>query len=106
MLDSGQIDVAVGGPPTHADGRILHRTVLTDDFVTLVAQDNPAARHALTMECYLQLRHVLVSQEGELHGHIDHALAQQGQQRDLAMTLLHMFAVPAIIARIHRLRRC
>ncbi|MFG1497896.1 LysR family transcriptional regulator [Saccharospirillum sp. HFRX-1] len=99
MLDSGQIDVAVGVPPTHADGRILHRTVLTDDFVTLIAQDHPAARHALTLESYLQLRHVLVSPEGELHGHVDHALVQQGQRRDLAMTLPHMFAVPAVIAR-------
>ncbi|MBL0845100.1 LysR family transcriptional regulator [Pseudomonas mediterranea] len=99
MLDSGLIDAAVGVPPTQAAARILSRTVLTDEFVTIVAHDHPVARRAMTLKTYLELRHVLVSPEGDLHGLVDHALAQQGKQRELALTLPQMFAVPSLIAR-------
>lgn len=99
LLDAGAIDVALGVPPTHADGRILTRPVLRDEFVTIVANDHPAARRGMSMKNYLELSHVLVSPEGELYGIVDQALAQQGKKRKLALTLPQMFAVPSIIAR-------
>lgn len=99
MLDAGMIDAAVGVPPTHADARILRRTLLTDEFVSIVANDHPVARRGMTLQAYLALRHVLVSPEGELHGVVDHALAQLGERRALALTLPQMFAVPGLIAR-------
>jgi DNA-binding transcriptional LysR family regulator len=99
LLDAGMIDAAIGVPPTHADARILGRMLLTDEFVTIVANDHPVARRGMTLQAYLSLRHVLVSPEGELHGVVDHALAQLGERRALALTLPQMFAVPALIAR-------
>ncbi|SFW72844.1 DNA-binding transcriptional regulator, LysR family [Pseudomonas sp. NFACC09-4] len=99
MLDNGLIDAAVGVPPTQAAARILNRTVLRDEFVTIVAHDHPVARRAMTLKAYLALRHVLVSPEQDLYGVVDQALAQQGKQRELALTLPQMFAVPSLIAR-------
>lgn len=99
LLDAGEIDAAVGVPPTHADGRLLTRPVLRDEFVTIVASDHPVARRGMTMKAFLSLPHVLVSPEGERHGLVDQALAQQGKQRQLALTLPQMFAVPAVVAR-------
>lgn len=99
LLDAGVIDAAIGVPPTHADGRILTRPVLRDEFVTIVASDHPAATRGMSMKTYLELLHVLVSPEGELYGLVDQALAQQGKKRKLALTLPQMFAVPAIVAR-------
>lgn len=99
LLDAGAIDAAIGVSPTHADGRILMRGVLRDEFVTIVASDHPAARRAMDLDAYLALRHVLVSPEGERHGLVDQALAQQGKTRMLALTLREMFTVPAIVAR-------
>jgi DNA-binding transcriptional LysR family regulator len=99
LLDAGVIDVAIGVPPTHADGRILTRPVLRDEFVTIVASDHPAARRGMGMKTYLELSHILVSPEGERYGVVDQALAQQGKQRKLTLTLPQMFAVPAIVAR-------
>jgi len=72
--------------------------VLRDEFVTVLARDHPAARRALTMESYLSLRHVLVSPEGQSFGLVDQALAQQGTQRTLGLTLANMFAVGPIVA--------
>ncbi|RZI56758.1 MAG: LysR family transcriptional regulator [Rubrivivax sp.] len=99
LLDAGEIDAAIGVPPTQADGRIHTRPVLSDEFVTIVASDHPAARRGMTMKTYLALPHVLASPEGERHGLVDQALAQQGKQRVLALTLPQMFAVPAVVAR-------
>ncbi|CAM4163512.1 LysR family transcriptional regulator [Bordetella tumulicola] len=99
LLDAGTIDAAIGVPPTHADGRILTRPVLRDEFVTIIASDHQAARRGMSMKTFLALPHVLVSPEGEMYGLVDQALAQQGKKRKLALTLPHMFAVPAVVAR-------
>jgi DNA-binding transcriptional LysR family regulator len=102
LLDAGAIDAAIGVPPTHVDGRILTLPVLRDEFVTIVANDHPAARRGMSMKNYLELQHALVSPEGELYGIVDQALAQKGKKRKLALTLPQMFAVPAIVAQTRR----
>lgn len=99
LLDAGVIDAAIGVPPTHPEGRILTRPLLRDEFVTIVAKDHPAARKGMSMKTYLSLSHVLVSPEGQRHGLVDQALAEQGKQRKLALTLPQMFAVPGVVAR-------
>lgn len=99
LLDAGAIDTAIGVPPTYPEGRILTRPILRDEFVTIVANKNPAARRAMSMKAFLALPHVLVSPEGQRHGLVDEALAQQGKQRTLGLTLPQMFAVPSVVAR-------
>lgn len=99
LLDAGVIDVAIGVPPTHPEGRILTRPILRDEFVTILASHHPAARRGMNMKTYLSLPHALVSPEGQRHGLVDQVLAQQGEQRTLALTLPQMFAVPAVVAR-------
>lgn len=99
LLDAGAIDAAIGVPPTHADGRILTRPVLRDEFATILAIDHPAAKRGMSMKTYLELSHALVSPEGELYGMVDQALAQQGKKRRVALTLPQMFVVPAVVAR-------
>jgi DNA-binding transcriptional LysR family regulator len=101
LLDAGAIDAAVGVPPTQSDGRISTRPLFKDEFVTIVARDNPAARRAMSLKSFLSLSHVLVSPEGDRHGIVDQALAQQGKVRKLGLTLPQMFAVPVVIARTH-----
>ncbi|CAH2801906.1 MAG: Transcriptional regulator, LysR family [uncultured Paraburkholderia sp.] len=99
LLDAGAIDAAIGVPPTHPEGRILTRPILSDEFVTIIASHHPAARRGMNMKTYLSLPHALVSPEGQRHGLVDQALAQQGKARTLTLTLPQMFAVPAVIAR-------
>lgn len=98
LLDAGAIDAAVGVLPSQQDGRILTRPLLTDSFVTLLAQDHPAAQQTMDLERYLGLTHILASPEGDRYGMVDLALAQLGRQRTLTLTLPHMFAVPGIVA--------
>jgi DNA-binding transcriptional LysR family regulator len=99
LLDAGTIDAAIGVAPTQADARILTRAVLRDEFVTILAKNHPAARRGMGLRGFLALSHVLVSPEGHRHGLVDQALAQLGRQRTLGLTLPHMFAAPAVVAR-------
>ncbi len=99
LLDAGAIDVAIGVAPGLMDARILTRPLMRDAFVTVVSTDHPAASGPMDLRTYLDLRHVLVSPEGQLHGLVDQTLAQQGKQRKLALTVPQLFAVPAVIAR-------
>lgn len=99
LLDAGAIDAAIGVPPTLSDRRILTKAILRDQFVTIVANDHPAARRGMGIKTYLALHHVLVSPEGDRHGLVDQALAQQGKRRTLALTLPQMFAVPGVVAK-------
>jgi len=99
LLDAGMIDAAIGVAPANSDGRILARPVMRDEFVTIVSSDHLAARRAMDMTTWLGLQHVLVSPEGQLHGLVDQALAQQGLKRKLALTLPQLFAVPDVVAR-------
>jgi DNA-binding transcriptional LysR family regulator len=99
LLDAGVIDAAIGVSPANTDARILTRPLLRDEFVTIVSSDHPAAKGPMDLNTYLDLRHVLVSPEGQLHGLVDQILAQQGKQRRLALTLPQIFAVPAVVAR-------
>lgn len=101
LLDAGVIDAAIGVPPTQTDARIRTRTVLSDEFVTIVSSDHPAAGQLMDIRTYLDLHHVLVSPEGSLYGLVDQVLAQQGRKRKLALTLPQMFAVPAVVACTH-----
>lgn len=98
LLHAGAIDAAIGVPPTQPDSRILTRQILRDEFVTIIASDHPAARGRMSLKTYLELPHVLVSPEGDRHGLVDQALAQQGKKRRLALTLPHSFAAPAVVA--------
>lgn len=99
LLDAGMIDAAIGVAPANTDGRIMTRPLFRDEFVTIVSGDRFAAGRAMDLETYLDMQHVLVSPEGQLHGLVDQALAQQGLKRKLALTLPQVFAVPAIVAR-------
>ncbi len=99
LLDAGAIDVAIGVPPTNRDARIVTRPLLRDEFVTIVSREHQLAREPMNLDTYLDLQHVLVSPEGELHGLVDQILAQQGKQRRLVLTVPNIFAVPAVIAR-------
>jgi DNA-binding transcriptional LysR family regulator len=98
LLDAGAIDLAIGVPPLQADRRILSRPVLSDAFVTIVANNHPAARRRMDMDTFLSLSHVLASPEGDGFGLVDQALAQQGKKRRIALTLPQMFVVPSVVA--------
>ncbi|WP_419905580.1 LysR family transcriptional regulator [Kiloniella sp.] len=55
------------------------------------------AKGVLPLERYLQEDHLMVSLSGEARGNVDEALAQQGLERKIAMTVNHFSLVPSIL---------
>lgn len=98
LLDSGEIDLAVGVAPSPTAGRILTRQIFDEPFVCILRRDHPAAKQ-LDLNAFLSLSHVLVSPENERWGHVDAELIKGGLKRRLALTLPQMYAAPALIAR-------
>lgn len=99
MLDSGEVDLVIGIVPTRTEKRILSQPLIRDEFVTLVRRDSDAARHGMTLERYLAMKHILVSPEGNHYGLVDEQLRKQGLSRLVRLTLPTMSAVSRIIAR-------
>lgn len=99
MLDAGEVDLAIGVPPTTSTGRILTRPLFEERFVCIVRKDHPVAQVPLNLETFLSLSHLLVSPENDHFGHVDAALARQGLKRRLALTLPQMYAAPLVVAR-------
>ena len=99
LLDAGDIDLAVGVPPTATPGRILTRPLFEEHFVCVVRRGHPAAAAPLDLDAFLGLSHLLVSPEDERFGLVDAALARRGLKRRLALTLPQMYAVPLLVAR-------
>jgi len=97
MLDDGEVDLAVGVPPTTATGRILTRPLFGERFVCILRQGHPVADAKWDMATFLGLSHLLVSPENEDFGHVDVALSKRGLKRRLALTLPHMHAAPELI---------
>jgi len=98
MLDAGEIDVAIGVPPTE-NARILTRPLFEERFVCILRRDHPAATKRLSLKRFLELSHLLVSPENDLFGHVDAELARSGLKRRLGLTLPQMYVAPILIAR-------
>lgn len=97
MLDSGEVDVTIGVPPSPA-ARIVSAPLFQERFVCIVRRDHPVASEGLDLGRFVSLSHLLVSPEYERFGVVDAALAKKNLKRRLALTLPQMYAAPALIA--------
>lgn len=98
MLDAGEVDLAIGVPPTTTSGRILIRPLFEERFVCVVRKDHPMTNSPLDLVAFLELSHLLVSPENDRFGHVDVALAKQGLKRKLGLTIPQLYAAPVVIA--------
>jgi DNA-binding transcriptional LysR family regulator len=81
-------------PPHHRQ-----QILMEDDYVCLVRRDHPRVGRKLTLERYLELGHVLVSQRSDSPGSVDRALARRGKKRRVVTRVSHFLMVPMLIAR-------
>lgn len=86
MLDQGDIDMAVGVPPS-ATGRISTARLFQDRFVCVLRRDHPAANALLDLETFLRFPHVIVSPDNDGLDVADAALATKGVKRRTAVTV-------------------
>lgn len=97
LLDADEIDLAIGFLPQTAS---WHRSevLFHESFVALLRQGHPTIGDRLTLDKYLAADHLLVSLSGDMTGRVDTWLAQQHQQRRVAITVPHFLVAPFILA--------
>lgn len=83
-LERNEVDFVVAGTD-RTSATLRRRPLLKDNFICLVAKDNPAAGKKLTLEKYLAMRHCLVTITDFRPGIVDSYLAQQGYKRNVVV---------------------
>ncbi|XEY16314.1 LysR family transcriptional regulator [Azospirillum sp. HJ39] len=97
LLDSGEVDLTVGIPPS-ATGRILRARLFQERFVCILRKEHPATLRPLDTESFLALTHILVAPENEGLDVAEAALAMKGMRRRIALTVPQMSAAPQLVA--------
>lgn len=99
-LLSGRVHFAVGIADEHATGHpdLECLTLYEDDYVVLAREGHPRVQEKLTLDQYLQERHVAVLPWETETSVIDAALVRLKYSRDVAVELPSMLAAPSIVA--------
>jgi DNA-binding transcriptional LysR family regulator len=97
-LERGEIDLAITLLPD-APTTLKRATLFHERWVSLVSTNHPEIRDELTLDLFLKYPHVLITYVGDLKGHVDRLLDEQGLKRHVAMSLPFYLSVPAIVAK-------
>lgn len=95
-LREGKVDLALDYFPTQ-DLAVRNVCVLTESLLTLTRRDHPDVGERLSLETYLQLRHVVLAHHGASRPMIDLALAKRGLSRRIAVTVPHFLSMPILV---------
>ena len=96
-LASGTIDFSID-PPVHSDPHLRHEKIYEEDYVMIVRKDHPILDlKEITIEDYLKLSHIHISNRKTGLGHVDMALYRLGLSRDISLRAQHFLVAPYIV---------
>ena len=96
-LASGTIDFSID-PPVHSDPHLRHEKIFEEDYVMIVRKDHPILNlKEITIEDYLKLSHIHISNRKTGLGHVDMALYRLGLSRDISLRAQHFLVAPYIV---------
>ncbi|GIR86862.1 MAG: transcriptional regulator [Gammaproteobacteria bacterium] len=96
-LASGTIDFSID-PPVHSDPHLKHEKIYQEDYVMIVRKDHPILHlKEITIEDYLKLSHIHISNRKTGLGHVDMALYRLGLSRDITLRAQHFLVAPYIV---------
>ena len=96
-LASGTIDFSID-PPVHSDPHLRHEKIYEEDYVMIVRKDHPILNlKEITIEDYLKLSHIHISNRKTGLGHVDMALYRLGLSRDISLRAQHFLVAPYIV---------
>jgi DNA-binding transcriptional LysR family regulator len=114
LLQSGEIDLAIGFFPTVVAGigmhamqtgvpdSFAHTQLYSGEYVCVMRRDHPLAANLreqpLTLDAYCAAKHLLVSFSGRPFGFIDEALAAINRTRRVVLTVNQFFTAGRVVA--------
>ena len=92
-LASGSIDFSID-PPVHSDPQLKHEKIYQEDYVMIVRKDHPILqKEEITIDDYLNLSHIHISNRKTGLGHVDMALYRLGLKRDITLRAQHFLSL-------------
>ena len=96
-LASGAIDFSID-PPLQSDQHLKHEKIYQEDYVMIVRKDHPILeKQNITIEDYLDLSHIHISNRKTGMGHVDMTLYKLGLTRDIYLRAQHFLVAPYIV---------
>ena len=95
-LETRAIDIAVL-PLDAVPARFADKRLYEEDFIIGMRAGHPFADHP-TLDRYVEMRHLVVSQTGDPNGFVDLALAAKGRVRRVALTVPNFMMALAIVS--------
>ena len=96
-LASGAIDFSID-PPLKSDQHLKHEKIYQEDYVMIVREDHPILKkQKITIEDYLDLSHIHISNRKTGMGHVDMTLYKLGLTRDIYLRAQHFLVAPYIV---------
>tara|TARA_E500000331_G_scaffold167891_1_gene162355 strand:+ start:4033 stop:4941 length:909 start_codon:yes stop_codon:yes gene_type:complete len=96
-LSSGTIDFSID-PPVHSDPHLKHEKIYEEDYVMIVRKDHPILQKSeISLEDYLNLSHINISNRKTGLGHVDMTLYRMGLSRDISLRAQHFLVAPYIV---------
>ena len=96
-LASGAIDFSID-PPLQSDQHLKHEKIYQEDYVMIVREDHPILKkQKISMEDYLDLSHIHISNRKTGMGHVDMTLYKLGLTRDIYLRAQHFLVAPYIV---------
>ena len=94
-LNTGKIDAAICN---RADSRVRsnHKKIFEERYVCLVAEDHPHIGDTMTLEDYLEQKHVVVSAITGHHG-VEDQLRELGLDRKISLRIPHFSVLPNVV---------
>jgi DNA-binding transcriptional LysR family regulator len=98
LLDTDALDLALGVYPDPPK-RLCLQPLFEERFVCLARRGHPGLRDGMTLEAFVALPHLLVTERGDASGAVDEALAKLGLERRVKLTVPHVLVVPSVLPR-------
>ncbi len=98
MLESGEVDVAIGTFTKLISG-CMQKRLVREHYVCVVRKDHPAFEHGMTAEAFRNVPHALADASGYVHELLDRWLARQKVRRVVKLHVPHFLVLPLVIAR-------
>lgn len=95
-MRDGQVDLALDYFVL-SDHGFNNKCVLTESLVSLTRQDHPGIGERLSLDAYLEQRHVVVMPRARTQPMIDLALSKRGLKRKISLVVPHFMSMPAVV---------
>ena len=79
--------------------RFLAKPIINDRFVVLAPAGTKSTHGKIALKTYLELPHILFTLRDDSQGIVDDVLAKKRLKRRVGITVSHVLAVPALVAR-------